>query len=200
MSVSTFSDRYAGGNAGTAVTIPAAGTGYVPSVLGISGSGTSTLLRVYFQVTTPTATPAANDLWYLGPLLLGYTLGGYYIDFPAMDSSTGLQIELGDITTAGKYIATGTAAGNSSAASYFISGTSTTVHASLPNFYTAYPTSGSRSQPGATNSANFSIGVANDLIIKVTQAPSGTYTAGAIGGFYDLVQIPYPYGTRSQNY
>ena len=202
MSVACFSDRYAGGNAGTKVTISTTAS-YIPTALGMSSQGLGLLYTVQFELTMPagSTSPAANDTFYLGPLLLGYCLNGYYIDIPAVDSSTGFQIELGDATTAGKYIATGTAAGNSSAATFFISGTSTTVHASLPNFYGVYPTTGSRSQTASATGINFAIGIANDLIMTVTQAASGTYTGGGvIKGFYNLTCAEYPLGTVTSNY
>src|SRR4029077_16501193 len=106
MALATFSDRYAGGNAGATVT--ATGS-YIPNVIGSSSSGSGSLYRVQFQLTAPAAAagPSANDLFYLGPLLIGYTLNGFWMDFPAMDSSTGMTAELGDSATAGKYIATG---------------------------------------------------------------------------------------------
>ncbi len=194
MATATFSDRYAVPN--TSYTIPAAGTNYFPGTLGISASGTGTLLRVHFNITPQTS--VTGDIWVLGPLLLGYTLDGYFIDMPDMDSSTGQAGELGDWTTAGKYIATATAMGQSQG--FFLSGGSSQVAASLPNFYSAYAATGNRSQPGSSNSANFVNGVANDLIITLTTGATGTFTGAAIKGFYDLVQIPYPFGTVDTNY
>lgn len=194
MATATFSDRYARPN--VAITIPAAGVNFAPQTTGISATGTGTLLRVPFSLTP--ATSVTGDQWYLGPLLVGYTLTGYFIDMPDMDSSTGQAGELGDITTLGKYIATATAMGQSQG--FFISGTSSQVAASLPNFYSAYPTTGNRSYPGSTNSANFEIGVANDLIITLTTGATGTFTGSAIKGFYDLIQQPYPVGTISTAY
>ena len=212
MASATFSDRYATAN--TAITIPAAGTGYMPGTLGISGSGTGTSLRVNFKITPQTG--GAADLYVLGPLLLGYTLTGFWMDFPAQDSSTGLQLELGDWTTAGKYIATGGVIGSSTAGRSIVSsyagvniitlagtpaiGTTILVANSIPNFYSAYNATGQRSQPGASNSADFVNGVANDLLFTVTQAKSGTFTGAAVTGFYELTQVPYPFGTNSTNY
>lgn len=205
MAIAVFSDRYVGGNAGTPITVSTTAS-YIPKSQGVSSSGTGTLLRVPFSVKTTSAAagPSANDLAYLGPLPIGYILAGYLLDVPQMDSSTGLTAELGDSTTAGAYIASGTAFGQ--AAAYFISGTSSNVAASIPAFYSAYPAASGHARgitvaiSGVTYGTDFSSGVADDLIITFTHAVAGTYTQGTITGFYDLVCAEFPQGTVTSNY
>ena len=193
MALATFSDRYAGGNLGTTVTVSST-VSFIPTVLGISASGTGTLLRVQFQLTAPAAAagPSATDQFYLGPLLIGYTLNGYFIDVPDMDSSTGMTAELGDSATAGRYIATGTTFAQ--AQGFFLSGGTSQVAASLPHFYSTYSTQ--RSETGS----NRSIGVADDLIITFTHAATTYVPSTVIRGFYDLTCAEYPLGTVTTNY
>ena len=96
-----------------------------------------------------------NDTIKLCRIPVGVVVTDYFIDVPDLDTSTGLRLQLGDNTTAGKYITgeatVGVGPGKLTPA---VQG----VAASLPFHYTA----------------------ANDLVITISTAASGTAAASGV--------------------
>jgi hypothetical protein len=124
----------------------------------------------FFRYTMVTAGFIINDVVKLGPIkaLTGCYLMDFYIDVPALDTSTGVIFAVGDNTTAAKYI-TGSIVGRSSAGGKITSTSTGVVLAGMPATYTAD----------------------NDFALKVTTAPTTTTTSGIFKGWYEY----YYYGT-----
>lgn len=106
-----------------------------------------------------------NDLLKLSMLAPGnspgFVLFGFVIEVPALDSSTGLLIDIGDSTSATRYVASsvvGRSSTNGRISSFDALSTTGVLSGTLPVTYTAQ----------------------DDLVLKIHTAASGTPTTGGL--------------------
>lgn len=134
--------------------------------------------RATFTLTVPATASLVNDLHYLAPIPFRCKLDGWFIDFPATDSSTGLVWALGDVTNGATAYASGLTTGRSSAGGFHYPGATGTVAGILGTQSAVYT---------VKQSARINRSAADDFILKVTTAPTTAIaTARVISGWVDF--------------